>query len=368
MSLLKKLSLPDFSLKSIFGGRSGRVAGIDIGSYSAKVVQLRNEGGRAILETYGELETKGYFQKDEASGRNTFLFLSDNEISTLIADLVKESGVAADSAVFGIPLATSFITTFPFPRLSVKEIEQALPYEARKYVPIPLSEVILDWDVFESPDVPDQVTVLLAAVPVQVVEKIKRIAEMAGIAVRAFEVESFSAIRAIAGEEDPVTAIIDMGHRSTSVIVAEKAVLRMSRNITQGGQHITRALERGLGVSEERAEAIKREVGLSDKAEEREIASIITPFFSALATEISRLVAIYNRKSSAKVQKIVLTGGASNLKGAVDYVAANLALEVTRAHPFSRVVAPAFIMPMLREIGPNLATATGLALHEMKRR
>ncbi len=360
---LKKLALPTFSFQGL-GGKPARAAGIDIGSWSAKVVQLRYEGERAILETYGEILSAGYLKKGVAGGG--LLRYSDEDVARELKDLLNESRVGTKDAIFAIPAGSSFITTLSFFDLSNQEISQAIPFEARKYVPIPLSETIFDWEVIETND--KTTNVLLVAVHKEVFEKLKRTAEVTGLNLRAVEAEAFSLLRSLLGHDLAPTAILNLGHRQTTLVIADRARLRVSHNLERGSHEITRTLAQGIGVSEERAEEIKREVGLSEKMEEREVVSIINSLLENIFSEVERAISLYNRRAERKVQKMILAGGGSNLKGLVDYASTKLGMEVTRANPFNRVVIPAFMQPTFREIGPSFSVAMGLALREITAR
>lgn len=362
---LKKIAFPKFSFGFI-SGKPASAIGIDIGTHSAKVVQLRYEKERAILETYGELLIEGYLRG--ATGGGGLLRYLDSDIVSLLKDILKESNVTSKEAVLSIPAGSSFVAPISFPRISKKEIDQAIPYEARKYVPIPASEVVLDWDIFEQEDGRDTVDVLLVAVPREVVEKFKRVAELAGISPRALEVETFSLVRSLIGGDPTPTAIINIGHVTTTLSLVDRGRVRISHNFGRGSQELTRALERGLGVTKERAEEIKRTAGLSERIEEKEITSIISPLIETMFAEIDRVMALYNRRAPRKIQKINLTGGGSNLKGLVDYVSGKFGIEVARGNPFARIVTPAFMQPILREIGPSFSVAAGLALREITTR
>lgn len=363
ISFLKKIKLPQFSLK-LFRRRPSSIIGIDIGTFSTKVVQLKYEGERAILETYGELLNAHYFKETEGAGMN-FLKLEDSAIAELIRDLLRESNSTSTHAVFSVPAASSFITLISFPNIPRAEIEQAIPYEARKYIPIPLSEVVLDWEIFESDYEEDLKEILLVAVPREVIEKFRRVAEAAGITPVALETEIMSLIRSLIGPDQTPTALLNIGSLFTTIALVDKGRVRVFHNFNRGSHELTRTLERGLGVSMERAEAIKRETGLSEKMEEREIASVIFPLVDTLFNDIERVISLYNRRSKRKIQKMYLTGGGSHLKGIVESAASKFAIEVSRGNPFVRVVTPPFLQPLLREIGPNFAVAVGLALHEI---
>ncbi|OHA00687.1 MAG: hypothetical protein A3C07_00500 [Candidatus Sungbacteria bacterium RIFCSPHIGHO2_02_FULL_47_11] len=367
ISFLKKFKKPSFSF-DFLTGKPTRVVGIDIGMFSVKVVQLRYEGERAILETYGELLSEQYFKNAEQITGGGFLRYLDNDVATLLKDVLRESNVTAKEAVLSVPATASFVTPISFPRLSEKELESAIPLEARKYVPIPLSEVILDWDVLETEGEKDSIEVLLIAVSREVVEKFKRVAKLAEIIPLALEIETFSLARSLARYDMVPTALINFGHTATTLTVVDKGRLQISHSIGRGAQELTKALERGLKVSAARAEALKREVGMSERIEEREITSVMTPLVRALFAELERLLSLYNRKSPRKIQKVLLAGGGSNLQGMVEYVVSKFGVEVARANPFGRIVSPVFMQPILRELGPTFSVAVGLALREITTR
>ncbi len=361
IAFLKKLRRPTFSL-DFFSGKPGAIVGIDLGVHSAKVVQLKYEGERARLETYGELLSAGYLKTISGTGGG-FLNYLDSDIAALLKDLLKEAGVTTPYAALSVPANASFVTTITFPRLDRKEIAQAIEFEARKYIPIPISEVVLDWDINEPSEERNTTEVLLVAVPREVIEKLKRVADLTGLKPHVMEVENFSLVRSLVGRDPAPTAVLNMGYLSTTLVMVDKGRVRAAHNFSRGSQGLTRALESGLGVSEERAETIKREVGLSERMEEREITSVIQPLIEALFIEIERTILLYNRKAERKIQKINLTGGGSNLKGITDYTSTKFGIEVLQGNPLARIVTPAFLQPKLREIAPSFSTAVGLALH-----
>lgn len=356
--------LPKFS-SSLFTSKPSRVVGIDIGITSTKVVQLRYERERAILETYGELKNAGYFQgPGEGTGTGILRHL-DQEIGTLITDVLRESNVTTDNAVFSIPAVASFITAIKLPPLSEKELAETVPFEARKYIPIPITEVVLDWDILNPQQGKEGADILLVAVPREIIEKIKKVAQAARIRVQAIEVESFSITRSLVGNDRTPTALINLGEQSTTLAITDEARLKESHSYARGSHELTLAIERGLSVSEERAEAVKREIGLSERMEDRETSSLLTPLVDTLFSEIERTINFYNRSHTRHIQKINLTGGGSRLKGLIDSTSIKFGIEVTQGNPFHRVATPAFMQPILRDIGPAFSVAVGLALHEI---
>lgn len=359
---MKKIQFPKFRLDLALGPAS--FVGIDIGSDSVKVVQLKKERERAILETYGELKTARYFQS-ESGGGGSFLSHSDQNVANLLTDVLRESNVTTQRAVFGIPATASFITVINLPLLQMAEIRSAVPFEAKKYIPVPIAEVALDWQVLETDEAAKRSSVLLVAVPNEVIVKYRRIAEMLSLELAAVEVESFSIIRALLGTDRGVTAIIHWGALVTTVTVVDRRQIRMNHNFGRGAQEITNALARGMGVTRERAEEMKRQVGLSERPEERETAGVISPIVDSTLADIERTLTNYHRTAKRKVEKIVITGGGASLKGLVDHVAKHFGLETAVANPFARTIFPAFLQPVLKDIAPNFSVAVGLALRQI---
>ncbi len=363
ISFLKKLNpLSNLSL-NMFGGKPSHVVGIDVGTYSTKVVQLKYEKERGILETYGELLNNIYFKGE--SPETNILHRTDQEVSSLLRDLLREANVSSTEVVLAIPASASFITTVSFPPVPQKELSEAIPFEARRYIPVPISEVELDWEILGLNENREKIEVILIAVPKEIIDKLKRVSALAGLNLRALEVETFSMARSLKAGDLLPTSFINFGHKTTTLAITDRGKLRVSHNFGKGSFELTKTLERGLGISQDRAESLKHEVGLSEKVEEKEIASVITPFIETQFSEIERFISIYNRKAPRSVQKINLTGGGSNLKGLVEYTVSKFGVEVAKGNPFARTVAPAFMQPILRELGPSFSVATGLALHEL---
>ena len=257
-SFFKNLKIPEFSIP--FFGASRRVVGIDIGVYSVKVVELEADRGRAVLATYGELLASTYL-KEGGGGGGGFLQYHDDEILQILTEVLRSSNVRAKDAVIGIPSAASFVTTLTMPRLPKAELEQAIPFEARKYIPVPVKDVLVDWQILEGTGASEEIEILLVAVPKEILERITNIVERSGLRLRGMEIESFSIMRSVLKNEFIPISIVHIGHQSSTVLIADNGELRVSHNIMRGSHEWTRALERGLGGSNERAEEMKKEGG-----------------------------------------------------------------------------------------------------------
>ncbi|OHA04466.1 MAG: hypothetical protein A2934_00710, partial [Candidatus Sungbacteria bacterium RIFCSPLOWO2_01_FULL_47_10] len=342
------MQLPKLNLG--FGTGSAGYVGIDVGASSVKVVELRKEKDRAVLKSYGELKTAPYFKRtaEEISGTGGFLRYLETDIAAMLHDVLRESNITSKQAVFSIPTVSAFIMLIDFPRLPPEEINAAIPFEVKRYVPIPLSEISLDWEIIDEEE-EKKLKVLFVAVPKEIINKYKRIGDLAKLDIRAVEVENFSFNRSLARRDhDTPTAIIHLGAQTTNITITKKGIIRASHNLERGSHEITRMLSRALTIDIARAEEFKRSMGLSDRPEEKEIVDVIAPVADSLFREILRIINSYNRSTIHKVERLILSGGGANLPGLVDLVTKLSTLETARANPFSKVTYPAFMQPILR--------------------
>lgn len=366
-SFLKKyLPIEGLSFEKIF--KKASFVGIDIGLSSVKVVQLRKEEERAILETYGQLKSGAYLKNIDASASfSGFLRYLDDDIAGMLKDVLREAKVTTRAAVMSIPASASFMTLAELPRIPEKERASVLAFEARRYIPIPQTEVFTNWVVIEGEEQLPRMKVLFVAVPREVVSKYQRIAKAANLDLRAIEIESFSYARSLVGADRAPTLIIHLGYEATTATIVDEGIIRINHTIDRGQEALSSALATGLSISKDRAEDFKNEVGLSEKIEQQEIAAILEPLLQLMIREIERVVIAYNRENERKIEKVILTGGGARLHGVVEYVAKVFGLEVSIGNSFKRTVYPQFMQPILREVSSHFAVATGLALREIER-
>ncbi|MBI4155747.1 MAG: type IV pilus assembly protein PilM [Candidatus Zambryskibacteria bacterium] len=364
----------------LFGKKSQSVIGLDIGSSSIKVVQICRKNGRAVLETYGELSLGPYTGKSIGQATS----LSPEKITEAVRDLLKEKEVKITTNLCGvaIPFASSLMAVIEMPVMSPKELSEAIPIEARKYIPVPISEVALDWYIIpkdknpESPEEPkldafgkalhQTVEVLIVALHNDTLVHYKDIVVKTSLEASFFEIEIFSTMRSILDEGIAPVLIVDMGATSTKLYIVEKGILRSSHMVNRGGQSITDELSKSLGISLTEAEVLKREQGLTAVENGAPIKDTITVTLNYIFSEANHVVLAYQKKYNKNVSKIVLVGGGSALKGVVDIAKSSFQTEVIAGDPFAKVVAPAFLEKVLRETGPEFAVAVGVALRRLQ--
>jgi type IV pilus assembly protein PilM len=353
-------------LDNLFGPKKGgSVVGIDIGSSSLKVVQLRKEGGRAVLETYGELALGPYAGGEVGQATN----LSADQITQTLKDLVREAKVTTASAGVSIPFARSLLTVVELPRRKNKEEQKTIiQLEARKYIPVPVSEVQLDWFI-----VPDEdpagaanaanVTVMLVAVHNDELKLLETVVKGAGLAASFYEIEIFSTIRAVVDEPIKPVMVLDVGAATTKAYVVEHGVVQLSHTITAGSQDITHAIASSGNIPLARAEQMKKESGLEGDAGVKASLELV---FGRIFAEARRVLTQYETAHNKSIAQIVLTGGGGVTKELGAYAKTAFSIEVIVADPFAKTEAPAFIRPVLQEIGPEFAVAVGLALRKLE--
>ena len=196
--------LDTFKKADVFGKKGNSALGVDIGSSSIKVVQLKKEDGVAVLETYGELSLGPY--EGVAIGKATSL--PAEKIAEATKDLIRESNVTTTNAGLSIPFASSLLTFIELPGLDTRQLNKMIPIEARKYIPVPISEVMLDWFIVPQPDNASaeqkkKAQVLLVAIHNDVLNNYNTIVEKSGLKTDFFEIEIFSTIRSVLDQNIP---------------------------------------------------------------------------------------------------------------------------------------------------------------------
>ena len=375
-----ELSFGKGSLGKLLGGfktmfnKDNSFLGVDIGSSSIKIVQLRKEKERAILETYGEIATGPYAKM--SIGQN--VKLSASAAAEAIKDIMKEANAKAKLARVAIPLRSSFVKIISLPFVSEKNVADVIMMEARRHIPVPISEVVLDWWVIPkaggdeivgedggAPEKGGTTEVLIVAIHNDVISEYKNIMALAGLTASAYEIESFSMIRSAIGRGSSTIAVINFGAATTKIAIVDYGIMKGSHLINKGSQDITMALSQSLGVDFTKAEEIKIGIGLSDLPEHKEIVEVMEPILDYTLHEANIFLKDFQNKYGRAISKVVFTGGGSLLGGLVNMGVKKLALEVEYSNPFSKVEHPVFLTEVLKKSGASFSEAVGLALGGM---
>jgi type IV pilus assembly protein PilM len=324
------------------------VLGIDIGTTSIKIVQLTHSDGKHFLDTYGIVDVS--FDIDERQEENI-----QKTVSVLKA-LLQKSGVTTKKMMASLPTSVVFTTVIDFPKMRDDELQNAVEFEAKKYVPLPLDQVTLSWVAAPSED-PDKNRVLITAVPNNVLKGYLRIFELANLQPLAVEIESLSLMRALVGSNASATLLVDLGAKTTHLDIIEQGNLVLTRTIPVGGETITQLIASSLTISTTRAEQFKKEFGMNQSPV---IPEMIKPVLAGIKQEILQVQNIYRARNKS-FDRIVLVGGGANLPGFAEYLS-DIGPKVVQGDPLSQLTYSAELSPILKQYSANLSVAIGLAL------
>ena len=356
--------------------------GIDFGTASLKLIELKNEKGKPTLVTYGYAEEeinipRGDFQK------------KCPEIVKLLKEICQKAKTSSIKAIAALPSFAVFSSLINLPEMSKKELISAIHWEAKKFIPMPIEEVVLDWKM--TPSISEEssrgfegtegsrgqgegshgqekknLRILLTAAPKNLVERYIEIFKKANLEFLSLETESFALVRSLVGSDPAVTVILDLGEGVTDIIIVEKGIPLLSRSVEIGGKNITRTIANNLNIDPKRAEQFKRDIGLA-QAKESPVPRAITMVLSSILNEIRYSIDLYQSQNPAKkVEKIILSGGAAFLPNLSQYLSEILGLRVYVGNPWDRISYPIELKPALEELGPKFAVAIGLAMREIE--
>ncbi len=366
------------SLLSFFAKKDQSVLGIDIGSSAVKVVQIKKKRGKIVLETYGELALGPYAGIEVGRATN----LTPEKSAEALRDILREAKTTTVSAGVALPLSSSLISFITIPQVQDKQLADVISLEARKYIPVPMNEVMLDWSLVPREDsfstdeenkisantkepVGSSQDVLVVAIHNEYINNYQIIMDSSQVKTSFYELEIFSSIRAVIDQGIQAVMIIDMGARTTKLYIVERGVLRSSHIINKGAQDITLALSKSLSISVAEAENMKRLHGLKGGPEYKELTEIITVNLDYVFYEANATLLNYQKKYNKDVSKIILTGGGVLLKGFVDLAKISFQTEVVYANPFAKLETPAFLAEQFSQAGPEFAVAIGVALRRL---
>jgi len=356
-------------------GGDGAV-GIDIGSSSIKIVEIKRKKGKVMLQTYGMISLGSYAEVDLGKVTN----LPPEKIVEAVKEVLKQSAVSTTNAAFSLPVQSSLIFAVEIPpNVKESEIPSIVPNEARKYIPVPITEVSLDWFLipqkessFEqssNPDVPiapQKKEVLVVAIQNDALSKYKSIVNDVKLNVGFFEIEIFSSIRSNLEHELSPVLLMDFGASRTKLSLIEFGVIRSFHTIPRGGADITESIAQSLSIPFSKAEEKKKNFGLYGDPEEKNLADIIKVHTDYIFSEANNVLLGYEKKYNQTISKVILTGGGSMLKGLKEVAVGNFKAGVETGDPFSKVGAPEFLEKVLKTVGPEFAVAIGLALRKLE--
>lgn len=333
--------------------------GLDIGTQGLRLVQVNKEGTgfRLLSIAYSGFSGLGLQSEAEADHR---------ALAEAIRKLVEESK-APKSVVAGLPEAAVFSRLIEVPPLSDDELSSSIAWEAEQYVPVPLEEVNLDWEVVSRPkkgEKDKKMEVFLVAAPTRLVEKYESVLKLAGLNPVAIETESIAMARSLVPESQASLLLIDFGTSATDMIALRRGEIVLTSSIPTGGAAFTRALKGALKMDESKAEEYKRTYGLRDELEGR-IKNALLPLLRVIVTEIKKLMDFYQSQYGAEpLSRVVLTGGTAKMPEVTNFLTDKLGLEVQIGDPFAKLKKDHLLEKFEADV-PLFSVAVGLAMKEV---
>ncbi|KPK40563.1 MAG: pilus assembly protein PilM [Gammaproteobacteria bacterium SG8_47] len=350
-------------LADLFKTKSPPVVGLDISSTAVKLLELSKSGERLRVEAYAvePLPPNSVIEKNIADAE---------AVGQAIRRAVKRAGTRSKFAAAAVAGSAVITKVISMPAaLSEDDMAGSIQVEADQYIPYPLEEVSLDFEVLgPSDNDPERVDVLLAASRSENVDVRVDAIEIAGLKARIIDVEAYAMENAFSllapqmpdhGIEQTI-AVVDVGATMTTLNVIHDLKTIYTREQVFGGKQLTEEIMRRYGLSYEEAGMAKRQGGLPDNY----VPEVLEPFKEAMVQQVSRSLQFFFSSSQYnQVDHIVLAGGSAMIQGIDDLIADKLGVATSVANPFvDMTVASRVKAQSLSNDAPALMIACGLAL------
>lgn len=352
-------------IKSFVGGQT--YLGIDIGTTSIKIAEIAKGKNKPRLKNYGVLESYGHLDRLNNAIQTSSLKIMEKETADFLKLLLNKSKIKSGQVIASIPSFSSFVTLMEVPQMPEVDTAKTISFQINQYIPMPTTEVAIEWiKVGEREDEKGYVKqdILIISVPNEQIKRYRNIFKLAGLKLKALEMESLSLIRALVSNDPTPTLIVDIGARSTNIAVADRGFLKYNYQTDFAGASLTQAISGGLNINARRAEELKKQRGLLGAGGEYELSTLTLPFLDAIISEAKRVRANHEKSQGTIIERVILAGGGANLLGIQKYFEAQIGLPTVIGNPFSRLNYPSKIEPIVKELGPGFSVAIGLGIKE----
>ena len=341
---------------------ANQAIGVDIGSRTITVAELKGGRGKTTITNFGGLELPG-----DAVREGEVLDVPGT--AAAIKELMTSAGIKSKKVWLGIANQRVVVRQVDLPWVEEKELRTSLRYQVQDFIPIPVEEAELDVHVVDE-YVNEQGErfrrMLLVAAHRDTVTAHVEAARQAGLKPIGIDLNSFAVLRAIgntAGMQAGDEVIVDIGADVTNIVVHRGGQPTFVRILVMGGDDVTDALEAGLSVSREEAEAAKRAVvvGVDGDVTSRIVTERADNFIDEIRSSLDYFQA---QTGDVQLASVILTGGGASLQGLADRLADSLRLPVEVGNPFPQLEVQNSVYGEddLAKVGPSMTTAVGLAM------
>lgn len=337
--------------------------GLDIGATSLKLVWLEGHINAYTLKAalIEPSPTKGMLSESP---------LDEEEMAQSIAKIVKDAGINSKAVNLALPENQVYTKVLDMPVLSDRELSSAIYWEAEQYIPVPLANITLVWNILKKPQSPntsEKMQVLMVGAPTMLINKYQKIIGMAGLEVNSMETEILATIRSLVlGENFPTSLVVNIGAISTSFAIIRNGIMVFTYSMSVGGVAINRAIATDFGLSQQQAEEYKRVYGVSGKTLGGKIGRATEPILNSILSEIKKSIAFYSQKykEDAPIRQILLSGGTAKLPGIELFFVNNSGIETAIANPW-KVLSSQKVPKAVLNNASDYTIAVGLAMKDL---
>ncbi len=349
----------------LFGGSDKKsYLGIDFGSGGVKLVELMNEKGRARLITYAFVE-----RPTSEMGKS---YLDDTRgTAELLKKILKRARTTTRKSVSALPISSVFSSIISVQNAPKREdLEEAVRWQAKKLIPLPIDEMQIDWKPIVQPKPEDKnVEILLTGAAKTMIKKYVDIFALAGLELTSLETEALALIRSLIGRDKAPTMILDVGGLRSNILIVENGVPFVSRSVGIGGINATKEVSAALAMPEDQAESMKLDTGaIQSMYSGGTFPKVFEKVFAPIIAELNYSANLFlgqKQNEGKRIEKVVLSGGGALLPNLADYLGKAMSLRVFVGDPWARVVYPEALKPVLNQIGPRFGVSVGLAMRDI---
>ncbi len=331
--------------------------GLDIGTTAVRLVELRGNGPTKSLVRYAyvPVDSKVVLSDSKAD---------QQKLAQVIRSLLDQAKMTTKNVAVGVPSGKVFTAVVDFDRLPANEMAKAIRYQADSLIPTPLDKSKIDWAVIgDSPKDQTKVEILLSSVENAFVEERLDLLESIGLEVISFEPDNLALTRALIAPDALVPQmVLDIGSKSTDLVVTMNGAPRLTRSIPTGAEAIIRAASQNLNIDDKQARQFVFKFGLSREKLEGRIYDAILSTVDILTNEIDKSIKFFQtRYVDTKIARIIVTGGASALPEFPLYLANKFGIEVEIGNAWRNVAFAPERQNELLAVSNHFGVAAGLA-------
>lgn len=331
--------------------------GLDIGTTAIRVVQLHGSGHTKALMKYGYVPIDPKIAASDAKA-------DQQRVIQAVRELVEQAKINTRDVAVGLPSNKVFTTVVDIDKLSPSELQKTIMLQADALIPTPVAESKIDWALIgESPADKNKAEILLSSVPNEFIETRLDMLESIGLNVIAFEPDSLALARALTAPENAAPVmVIDIGSKTTDIVISMAGAPRLIRSLPTGSDAIVRSALQNLNIDEQQAQQFVFKFGLGKEKLEGQVYNAIIGTVDLLVSDIDKSIKFFQtRYQGVALDRVIVTGAASVLPEFPLYLANKFGLNVEIGNAWRNVAFPADRQNELLGVSNHFGVAAGLA-------